>query len=125
MEYTMRLSAKPFKKLAGGSKKVELRLYDEKRKQLRVGDTITFFSTNDPNSSIQTRITGLYLFDSFEELYKNIPIEDLGYDEEELPQASPNDMDAYYTPEEQAKYGVIAIRLSLLSIAEQVNKEKL
>ena len=113
MEFTMRLAAAPFEKLRDGSKKIELRLYDEKRKQIETGDTILFICLQDPCDTVLTRVTDIYRFSSFEELYKALPLEDLGYTEDEMSIASPKDMDEFYSPEEQARYGVVGFKIDL------------
>ena len=115
MEYIMHLAAEPFEKLRNGTKKIELRLYDEKRKRLKIGDSIIFVNLKDSTDTLKTKITDIYVFDSFEALYKALPLEDLGYSEDEIEQATPEDMIEFYTPEEQAEHGVIGIRLELLS----------
>ena len=115
MEYTMRLTAAPFEKLRNGSKVIELRLYDEKRKKIRAGDTILFISLKDPSDTLLTRVTDIYTFASFEDLYRAFPLEELGYSADEAVMASPKDMEQFYSPEEQAQYGVVGFRLDLLS----------
>ena len=42
MEFKMKLQSLPFSVIESGRKSIELRLYDEKRKQIAVGDTIHF-----------------------------------------------------------------------------------
>ena len=114
MEFTMRLTAAPFEKLQDGSKKIELRLYDEKRQQIKTGDTILFISLKDPRDTVLTRVTDIYRFASFADLYEVLPLEDLGYTADEVATASSKDMDEFYSPEEQAQYGVVGFRLDLL-----------
>ena len=114
MEYTMRLTAAPFEQLRNGTKKIELRLYDEKRKKIKTGDTVLFINLKDPSDTLLTRVTDIYTFASFEELYHVLPLRDLGYSADETATASPKDMDQFYSPEEQAQYGVVGFRLDLL-----------
>ena len=114
MEYTMRLTAAPFEQLRNGTKRIELRLYDEKRKKIKTGDTILFISLKDPNETVLTRVSDIYRFASFEDLYKTLPLADLGYSEEDVTTASPKDMEQFYSPEQQAQYGVVGFRLDLL-----------
>ncbi len=114
MEFTMRLTAAPFEKLQDGSKKIELRLYDQKRQQIKTGDTILFISLKDPRDTVLTRVTDIYRFASFADLYEVLPLEDLGYTADEVATASSKDMDEFYSPEEQAQYGVVGFRLDLL-----------
>ena len=44
MKHEMRLHDTPFKMIQAGTKTIELRLYDEKRQQIQVGDEIEFHS---------------------------------------------------------------------------------
>jgi ASC-1-like (ASCH) protein len=44
MKHEMRLHDGPFKLIKAGSKTIELRLYDEKRQEIKVGDEIEFTS---------------------------------------------------------------------------------
>lgn len=48
MQHTMKLQPSPFERIVSGQKTVELRLYDEKRRQIRSGDTIRFIKTTPP-----------------------------------------------------------------------------
>ena len=107
-EHTMRLRREPFEKIAAGRKTVELRLYDEKRQQIRVGDRIRFTCEG---AEICTEVLALHRFDSFDALYAALHTTACGYGEGET--ASPKDMEAYYSPEQQAKYGVVGIRVRL------------
>ncbi len=108
MQHEMSLRPGPFRKIADGSKRYELRLYDEKRRMISVGDTITFTCTEDART-VEVWVIGLHLFASFEELYDALPLTECGYTEASAKTASPRDMEAYYPPEKQAKYGVLAI----------------
>lgn len=109
MLHKMKLQSEPFEKIKNGSKKIELRLYDEKRQQVQVGDFIEFLLLDHPEEKIMTRVIALHRFDSFQELYAALPKEKLGYMTDELP--DPNNMDAYYSKEKQAQYGVLGIEL--------------
>ena len=56
----------------------------------------------------------MFIFDSFEELYKHLPLMECGYTEEDIHTASPDDMEMYYSKEKQKQYGVIGIQISLI-----------
>ncbi len=108
MHHEMSLRPGPFGKIADGSKRYELRLHDEKRRLISVGDTITFTCTEDERT-VQVRVTSLHPFTSFEELYAALPLTECGYSEASATNAHPRDMEAYYPPEKQAQFGVLAI----------------
>ena len=96
-----------------GNKTIELRLYDEKRKMISVGDTITFTNTTDSNDKLCAKVIDLFTFNSFDELYKSLPLLECGYTMEDIDTASPGDMDKYYSKEMQQQYGVVGIRIRL------------
>lgn len=113
MEHNMKLNPSPFEKIRTGRKTIELRLYDEKRRAISVGDTITFVNTEDANDTLCVCVEDLFVFESFDALYQNLPLLECGYTEETIRTASPSDMEAYYSKEKQAQYGVIGIKISL------------
>ena len=108
MHHEMSLRPGPFGKIAEGSKRYELRLLDEKRRLIRVGDTITFSCTADERT-VHVRVTEVLPFASFAELYAALPLTQCGYTEASARIADPRDMEAYYSTEKQAQYGVVAI----------------
>lgn len=107
----MRLHKEPFELIKNGSKTIELRLYDEKRQMINIGDTITFENRSD-GDKIQVKVISLHKYPSFEELYKHFDKVSIGYKEDE--EANPKDMELYYSSEEQSKYGVVGIEMELI-----------
>ncbi|MBR0205197.1 MAG: RNA-binding protein [Clostridia bacterium] len=108
----MHLDPDAFERMEDEQKTVELRLYDEKRRRIQAGDVIRFESTDDDTDVLFARVTGMRFFASFDELYAALPLAACGYAPEELATASPRDMDKYYSPEAQQKWGVVGIELS-------------
>ncbi|MBQ3513899.1 MAG: ASCH domain-containing protein [Lachnospiraceae bacterium] len=111
--HMMNLTPSPFKMIKEGNKTIELRLYDEKRKMISVGDTITFTNTADISEILIVQVTDLFIFNSFDELYKSLPLLECGYTMEDIDTASPGDMDKYYSKEMQQQYGVVGIKICL------------
>lgn len=108
MIHEMRLNNEPFNKIKEGTKTVELRLLDEKRKTLRVGDKIIFTNRTN-NEKIDVLVTNLFKADSFEPIYEKYSKVAMGYNEED--EAKSEDMEEYYSKEEIKKYGCIAIEI--------------
>ena len=108
------LSPKPFEMIASGTKTIELRLNDEKRQKVQVDDTIVFVRTDDSSQMLWTKVVELHYFDDFAQLYQSLPWDNCGYRKEELEMARPEDMERYYSQEQQAQYGVVGIELSVL-----------
>ena len=69
-----------------------------------------FENVEDETDVLHMDVKELLRFPSFEELYRSVSLADCGYAAGET--ASPKDMDAFYTPEEQARWGVVAIRVA-------------
>lgn len=113
MKHNMCLNAQPFNMIKQGIKTIELRLYDDKRKMIRVGDEIEFTNSTDPDLSLCCRVIALHTFSSFEELYNALPLLKCGYTINDISTASPSDMDLYYSKEKQTTYGVIGIEIEL------------
>lgn len=111
MIHKMKLKDKPFKSIKAGTKTIELRLYDEKRKLLNVGDVIEFTNI-DTKEVIKAEILQLHRFNNFDDLYKHFNKISMGYEENEV--AKPSDMEEYYSKEEQQEYGVVGIEIKLL-----------
>lgn len=108
----MKLNPAPFEMIKSGQKTIELRLFDEKRQQIKSGDMIVFANTTT-GEVLNTTVVNLHLFNSFEELYKSLPLLECGYTTENIGDAKPSDMEQYYSVEEQKKYGVVGIEIIL------------
>lgn len=108
MKHKLRLDNIPFTKIKAGTKTVELRLYDEKRKNIKVDDIIEF--TNRENlEKMSVIVTGLNIYPNFEELYEHYDKVVIGYEVDEI--ANPCDMEKYYSKEMQEKFGTVAIEI--------------
>ena len=112
MTHNMKLDPAPFYAIRDGEKIFELRLYDEKRQRLAVNDFIEFTNAKNRAKRIRARITALHRFDSFEELFRSLPPERCGYPKGASPADAAKGMEAYYTPEAQAEWGVLGIELA-------------
>lgn len=110
MTHSMQLQPSPFEMIRDGTKTIELRLYDEKRKKIQAGDTILFTNTAS-KETVKVKVLELLVFDSFETLYSQLPLPDCGYTKDDIDTASPDDMNAYYPEELQRQYGVVGIKV--------------
>lgn len=110
MEHELKLQPKFFNFVKDGTKRIELRLYDEKRQKIQLGDTIIFRKEPDLKETLKVKVIGLLRYNSFEDLFKDFSIEimaDKSMTKEELIK----NLEEFYTPEKQKKYGVIGIRI--------------
>ena len=111
--HKMNLYPKPFEMIRSGQKTIELRLNDEKRQRIKVGDSIEFTQT-ETGEKLLTKVVAVYRFNSFTELYQELPLIKCGYTEADIATAKPEDMNLYYTSEQQRIYGVLGIEITVL-----------
>ena len=64
MKHVMNLHSVPFEMIRSGRKTIELRLYDEKRRLISIGDEIKFVSSYDSTMFLNCRVIALHKFDS-------------------------------------------------------------
>ncbi len=91
-----------------GIKTIEMRLNDEKRSLIKIGDFIEF-ENKDTHEKLTCEVINIYKYSSFEELYKHHDKSSLGYFENE--EAKPSDMNVYYPQERIDQYGVLGIEI--------------
>lgn len=106
--HKMNLQDLPFKLIDNESKTIEMRVNDEKRSKIKIGDIIEF-NNNNTDKIIRTEVIELHKFRNFDELYNFFDKIKIGYSEEET--ANPNDMSQYYPREDIEKYGVVGIEI--------------
>ena len=73
--HKMKLITKYFDCIKNGTKRIELRLNDEKRKDIKIGDIIIFEELKDNPRHLKTKVIDLYYEDNFIDLidkYENI-----------------------------------------------------
>ena len=114
--YSGKLRTPHYENIRDGRKIYELRIYDEKRKIMNVGDLWIFKHENNKNlPEIRTQIQEIRLFDSFENAIKNTELNKL------LPEITNvedavnlyNDFPGF--EENSKKYGVVRFLLSVVS----------
>ncbi|MBQ7140066.1 MAG: ASCH domain-containing protein [Bacilli bacterium] len=111
MKHEMRLHNEPFELIKNGTKTIELRLNDEKRQLINIGDVIEF-ENRTTLEKISVKVINLHKYNSFEDLYKHFDKISMGYSEDE--EANPKDIEKYYSKEEQNKYDVVGIEMKLI-----------
>ena len=112
--HAMHLTHPAYDLMEDGRKTLELRLNDPKRREIRVGDVIRFEGVAEDFEVLYMEVKELLPFPGFQEAYAALPLSEMGYSPEEEKDASPADMDKYYSPEEQARWGVLVIRVAPL-----------
>ena len=110
--HTMRVNAESFRKMQNGEKTVEVRLNDDKRRMVSIGDIVTFINRDNEDKHIHVRTKGFSWYTTFDELYEKTDKAKLGYKENET--ANPEDVSKYYTAADEYIYGVTGIHFELV-----------
>ena len=104
----MKLSKIPFEKIANGTKIIESRLFDDKRKLINIGDHIEFTQSDDILKKVNTKVVALYRYRNFSELFSDFSPASFGSESRE---ALLSEIERFYSSEEQSKFGVIGIKI--------------
>ena len=111
MKHEMGLQSKYFDYIKNGTKRIELRLFDEKRQKIRLGDIIEF--TNPDGEMLVVKVVGLLRYGSFEELFRDFEITMLA-DASMTKRELLNVLNGFYPLEKQHEMGVMGIRVEVL-----------
>ena len=114
MQHSMKLLEGPFERVKSGLKTIEIRLFDEKRQLLQIGDMIEFSKLPDLDEKLTVKIVGLLKYKSFRDLIGDYSMEYLGYSRDYPKDEFIESIYTIYTKEEEKKYGVLGIQVKVL-----------
>ena len=110
MEHILKLQPEFYDYILHGTKRIENRLYDEKRQQIRLGDTIKFLREPELTQSFTARVVGLLLYPDFASLFADFDIAVLA-DKSYTKQQLLDKMQQFYPLAEQRQYGAVGLRI--------------
>lgn len=105
----MKLNEKPFNNIDKGIKKIELRLFDEKRAKINLNDYIIFRNTSDLSQTLKVKVVGLLRYNTFADLFTDVDYNICG-PASSLTEKLVN-IHKIYSEEEEKKYGILAIHI--------------
>lgn len=108
-QHDMHLQAEYFDLIKSGQKTIELRLWDEKRRQIAVGDIITF-TNRATNESIKTKVKYLVIAENFKSLYDLINVKRTGFETKET---AIQTIEQFWDKKAQQKHGVVGIWIEM------------
>ena len=112
--YDMKLQKEYYNYIKNGTKRIEIRLYDEKRQKLKLGDIIKFHLLDNENEYIEVKVIGLLRYKDIETLINNHDMSLLT--KENMPKIELiNIFNNIYSKEEQTKYGVLGILFEIIN----------
>lgn len=113
MIHEMKLQPEYYNFILNGTKRIEIRLFDEKRQQIKIGDTIKFLKEPELNEPFEAKVVGLLRYNSFKDMFNDFDISvlsDKSMTKDELIDV----LEEFYTKEKQEQYGVLGIRIELM-----------
>ena len=109
------LKAKKIIQIKTEKKKIiEVRLFDEKRQKISIGDEIEFSLTNDLDKKILVKVIGLSKFKTFKDLYSRFHYSLFGHPHGTTLNDQLKDIMECYSKEEEEKYKVFGIHIELI-----------
>lgn len=108
MEMIIHLDSDIFDLVNNGTKTIEGRVNDEKRRKLSIGDRLIFVNREDDNNIIESIVEDLIYFNNFEEMVEKFDIKYL-YKESYTKNDYLDLIKRFYKDEEIKKNGVVAI----------------
>lgn len=114
MHHLMSLSDGPFERIKSGKETIEVRLFDKKRKGIRLGDTITFVRRSRRDESIVVEVIGLSRFRSFRDLFSTFDKSKFGYPDSFTLDDQIKSMRKFYSKKREKKLGVLALHIRLI-----------
>jgi len=107
----MKLELVHFNKIQSGKKIIELRLFDQKRRKIKIGDLIEFTNQADPDKKLRVKVLALLNYASFSDLLNDFPA---GYFGAGSKAGALNSLRQFYSTQEEAKHTVVGIKISIL-----------
>lgn len=107
------LDADVFDVVKNGTKIIEARVYDEKRRKMKVGDQLVFIKRPLMEERIDTKIVDLKVYSNFDDLVKDYKISELYLDDFSKDEFLKL-LERFYNKEEQEEFGVVAIRFEVI-----------
>ncbi len=114
MEHTLKLQPEFYDYILHGTKRIENRLYDEKRQQIHLGDTIKFLREPELTQAFTARVVGILRYADFATMFQDFDIAvlaDQSYTKDRLLAT----LQSFYPLAEQRQYGVVGLRIEPLS----------
>ena len=108
MEMKFHLHPDVFEIVKTGIKDIEVRVNDEKRRKLHVGDTLIFLKRPLDDDVIVKKVKALEYYNNFSELVDCYDMKRI-YLKDYTKEMYLNEMKRFYTDEEQNEFGVVAI----------------
>ena len=111
--FIMKIQPEYFEKIKNKQKIYEVRLLDDKRKQIKVGDSIVLKKEPELLEGIVIKVTEVRYFNTFLEMATSLSIKDLGFEGGTVEEVN-NTYHKIYSPADEERLGVVAFKFELV-----------
>ena len=110
----MKLFKEPFSRIKEKRKIIEVRLFDDKRQKVSIGDEIEFSLIDNPKEKILVKVIGMSRFKFFKDLYSSFHYSLFGHPHGITLEEQLRDIMECYSKSDEEKYGCLAIHVRLV-----------
>lgn len=110
--HRMQLQPLPFGQIQAGAKRIEIRLFDEKRRAMKIGDMVEFYHAQNNDQICIKKIIAITQAASLLSLFQAVSLTAAGWPEGTTSEKAASDMRKYYSIEEEMRWGAVALHLS-------------
>lgn len=104
----IKVQEKYFNLLKSGRKTIELRLFDDKRRKIKIGDIIEFSNASNADDIFLAKVINLHKAPDFKSLCSKIDVQQAGFlSQDELLKTLEN----FYSVQRQKEFGVVGIEI--------------
>jgi ASC-1-like (ASCH) protein len=117
--HEMKIQPAYYEAILNGNKRIEIRLNDDKRQLIKIGDVINFKRADNLEENFDVIVIDLLYYPTFDEIINDLDIELIANNDSDK-----NDLKAllskFYTKEDEQKYGVVGINFELRDISGKI-----
>ena len=110
----MKLQPEHFDKIKSGEKIFEIRLNDEKRQLINIGDIVIFKKEPDLYEGVVCKILEKRFFTSFAQMAQVMSLKDLGFAGKNAEQVE-RKLHTYYSKKDEEAYGIVVFKLQVIN----------
>ena len=111
--FIMKLRPEFFEQVRSGKKIYEIRLNDEKRQKIIVGDTIIFKKEPELLDGVIVKVVDIKRFESFEQMAQTLSLASVGFEGKNASYVS-RFYNKIYPKADEKHYGVVAFKIELI-----------
>ena len=111
--FIMKLKPEFFDQVKSGKKTYEVRLHDEKRQKIGIGDSIIFKKMPELIDGVIVKVVDVKRFETFEQMAMALSLSSVGFDNKNAAQVA-RFYRTIYSKEDEKKYGVVAFKMELI-----------